>query len=288
MTTTTPNATATHDTVATEHTVAANGVDFAYRRFGTPTGTPLIFINHYRGNLDTFDPAITDTLAGGREVVLFDNAGIGASTGTAKDTLEGMAADAEAFIDALGYDQVDLLGFSMGGQVAQQIVVDRPELVRKLILVGTGPRAGEGMESMLPSTIELFVKDWDPEDAIWGPVFFSQSPKGLSAAADYLRRTRARADRDAPVSVEAANAHYVAAGRWGAPGQSNDYLKDIVQPTLIVNGSNDIVIPTVNSYYMQQAMPNARLVLYPDSNHGSHFEYHNHFTRELAYFLDQE
>lgn len=286
--TATQNTTVTHNTVTTEHVVAANGVNFAYRRFGNPSGTPLVFINHYRGNLDTFDPAITDALAGDREVVLFDNAGIGASTGTARDTLEGMAADAEALIDALGYEQVDLLGFSMGGQVAQQITLDRPELVRKLILVGTGPRAGEGMESMLPSTIALFVKEWTPEDAIWGPVFFSQSPKGLAAAADYLERTRAREDRDAPVSVDAANAHYVAAGRWGAPGQSNDYLEDIAQPTLIVNGNNDIVIPTVNSYLMQQKMPNARLVLYPDSNHGSHFEYHNHFTRDVAYFLDQE
>ena len=278
----------THNTVPTERITAGNGVDFAFRRFGSPSSTPLVLINHYRGNLDTFDPAVTDALAGGREIILFDNAGVASSTGEPKDSLEGMAADAEAFIDALGYIRVDLLGFSMGGQVAQQIVVDRPELVRKLILVGTGPRAGEGMESMLPSTIELFVKEWDIADAIWGPVFFSGSEKGLAAADAYLDRTRARTDRDAPVSVDAANAHYVAAGGWGRPGQSDDYLKEIAQPTLIVNGSNDIVIPTVNSYYMQQTIPNARLVLYPDSNHGSHFEYNRHFTSEVSYFLDEE
>lgn len=278
-----------HNTVPTERIAAANGVDFAYRRFGTPSGIPLVFINHYRGNLDTFDPAITDKLAETREVILFDNTGVGSSSGTPKDSLEGMAADAEAFLDAVGFSQYDLIGFSMGGEVAQQIVVDRPELVRKLVLAGTGPRAGEGMEQMLDSTLQLFLRtDWDPADEMWGPIFFGESQKGKSAARSYLTRTRERADRDAPVSAAVAEAHAVAAAKWGAPGQSQDYLTHITQPTLIVNGSNDIVIPTSNSYDMFQAIPNARLVLYPDGNHGAHYENHRHFTQDLRFFLDEE
>ncbi|WP_220093761.1 alpha/beta fold hydrolase [Gryllotalpicola protaetiae] len=279
----------THNTAPTERVTAANGIEFAFRRFGTPSGTPLVFINHYRGNLDTFDPAVTDELAKGRQVILFDNAGVAGSSGEPKNSLEGMAADAEAFLDALGHGQYDLIGFSMGGQVAQQIVVDRPELVRKLVLAGTGPRAGEGMKQMTASTLALFLRtDWEPADELWGPVFFSDSDKGKAAARDYLTRTRERTDRDAPVSAAVAQAHGEAAAGWGAPGQSQEYLTKITQPTLIVNGSNDIVIPTINSYLMFQAIPNARLVLYPDGNHGAHYENNRHFARELQYFLDVE
>ncbi|MFB2596152.1 alpha/beta fold hydrolase [Herbiconiux sp. P17] len=276
----------THNTVPTEHVVAANGVDFTYRRFGATGGVPLVFVNHYRGNLDTFDPAVTDVMAESREIILFNNAGVASSTGEPKDTLEGMAADAEAFIDALGLTVIDLLGFSMGGMVAQQIVVDRPELVRKLVLAGTGPR---GIKPMPPSTVALFSRDdWDPADELWGPVFFSESDKGKAAAREYLTRTRERADRDAPTSPEVAAAHAAAAAGWGQAGQSLDYLKNTTQPTLIVNGNNDIVVETHYSYDMYQLIPNARLVLYPDGNHGAHYENHRHFTRELQYFLDVE
>jgi pimeloyl-ACP methyl ester carboxylesterase len=276
----------THNTVPTEHVVAANGVDFTFRRFGTPSGVPLVFINHYRGNLDTFDPAVTDEMAKTREIILFNNAGVASSGGTPQDTLEGMAADAEAFIDALDLELVDLLGFSMGGMVAQQIVVDRPELVRKVVLVGTGPR---GIKPMPESTVALFVRDdWDPADELWGPVFFSASDKGKTAAREYLARTRQREDRDAPTSPDVAAAHGAAAAGWGLPGQSLDYLRNIAQPTLIVNGNNDIVVETVYSYEMYQTIPNARLVLYPDGNHGAHYENHRHFTRDLQYFLDVE
>jgi pimeloyl-ACP methyl ester carboxylesterase len=141
--------TSPHNSAPTQF-VEANGTRFAYRRFGNPGGTPIVLLQHFMGNLDNYDPAITDALATGREVILTDNAGVGLSTGTAPDTVAGMARDAASLIDALGLEHVDLFGFSMGGFVAQQIVVDRPELVRRLVLVGTGPRGGEGMGNLRP------------------------------------------------------------------------------------------------------------------------------------------
>ena len=176
----------------------------------------------------------------------------------------------------------------MGGYVAQQIVVDRPELVRRLILVGTGPRGGEGMAQLAPDVAPLFAKVYDPQDLMWLPIFFSPSEKSQAAGREFLGRIQARTeDRDDPVSEATVAAHSVAAREWGAaaPGSFN-YLKGIKQPTLVVNGSNDIVVPTVNSYILQQNLPNAELVLFPDSNHGSHFQFTERFNRYATDFLD--
>ena len=266
--------------------VEAHGTTFAYRRFGNPSSVPLVLIQHFRGNLDNFDSAVTDGLAAGREVILFDNSGIGSTSGEAKTTIAEMAADAEAFIDALGLEKVDLFGFSMGGMVAQQIAVDRPQLVRKLVLVGTGPRGGEGMATLSDYAVELFTKEYDPHDRMWLPIFFGESDKAQAAGAQFLERIRAREDRDKPVTAEAAGAHIAAAGEWGAPGSDISYLKKIKQPTLVVNGSNDVVVPTINSYVLQQELPDARLVLFPDSNHGSQFQFPEVFVREVDDFLN--
>jgi pimeloyl-ACP methyl ester carboxylesterase len=276
-------------TTARTQYVERNGIRFAYRRFGRTEGTPLVFIQHFRGNLDNYDPAITDPLAEDREVIVFDNAGVGGSTGAPKNTIEAMARDAEAFVDALGLQHIDLLAHSMGGYVAQQMAVDRPELLRKIVLVGTGPRSGEGMAVRTEYTASLFVKKYEPQDLMWGPIFFTSSEAGQVAARQYFERTHLRtADRDAPVVPEAAAAHGIAARTWGAAGGSQDYLKQITQPVLVVNGSNDIVVATVNSYILQQKLPNARLILFPDSNHGSHFQYHDIFVRETKAFLDRD
>jgi pimeloyl-ACP methyl ester carboxylesterase len=278
---------ATHNTAPTRF-VGANGIRFAYRRFGTPTGTPIVLLQHFMGNLDNYDPAITDALANGREVILTDNAGVGRSTGAAPPTVEGMARDAASLIDALGLERIDLFGFSMGGYVAQQIAVDRPELVRRLILVGTGPRGGDGMGQLAPDVAPLFGVDHDPQDLMWLPIFFSPSDDSQAAGRAYLERIRARTeDRDVPVSDATVAAHAGAAREWGAaaPG-SFDYLKRIAHPTLVVNGNNDIVVPTVNSYILQQNLPNAELILFPDSNHGSHFQFTELFNRYLVDFLD--
>jgi pimeloyl-ACP methyl ester carboxylesterase len=206
----------THNTAPTR-IAQARGMRFAYRRFGNPAGTPIVLLQHFMGNLDNYDPAITDCLATRREVILTDNAGVGLSTGAAADTVGGMARDAASLIDALALERVDLFGFSMGGYVAQQIAVDRPELVRRLILVGTGPRGGEGMAQLAPDTAPLFGKMYDPQDLMWLPIFFSPSDASQSAGRHFLERIRARSvDRDAPVTEAAVAAHSAAARSWGA------------------------------------------------------------------------
>ena len=307
----------THNTAPTRF-IEADGIRFAYRRFGNPVGTPIVLLQHFMGNLDNYDPAITDALAKGREVILTDNAGVGLSTGTAPETVAGMARDAASLIDALGLEHVDLFGFSMGGFVAQQIAVARPELVRRMVLVGTGPRGGEGMGQLDPDVAPLFGTTYDPQDLMWLPIFFSPSGKSQAAGRQFLERIRARTkDRDAPVSAATVAAHAAAAHEWGtaaAPGRfdyldglakglaahsaaprqlkvtdasSYDYLRRICHPTLVVNGSNDIVVATVNSYILQQNLPNAELILFPDSNHGSHFQFTQSFNRSLTEFVDR-
>lgn len=281
------NSEHTHNTAPTRF-VEADGIRFAYRRFGNPTGTPIVLLQHFMGNLDNYDPAVTNALAQDREVILTDNAGVGLSTGTAPQTVGGMARHAASLIDALGLEHVDVFGFSMGGFVAQQIAVDRPELVRRLILVGTGPRGGDGMSQLAPDVAPLFATVYDPQDLMWLPIFFSPSEASQAAGRRFLERIRARAeDRDIPVSEATVAAHAAAAGEWGAaaPG-SFDYLKGISHPALVMNGSNDIVVPTVNSYILQQNLPDAELILFPDSNHGSHFQFTELFNRYLTDFLD--
>jgi pimeloyl-ACP methyl ester carboxylesterase len=279
----------THNTAPTRF-VEVRGIRFAYRRFGQPVGTPIVLLQHFMGNLDNYDPAITDVLATGREVILTDNAGVGLSTGAAPQTVAEMARDAASLIDALGLEHVDLFGFSMGGYVAQQIAVDQPELVRRLILVGTGPRGGEGMGQLAPDVAPLFGTVHDPQDLMWLPIFFSPSQDSQAAGRRFLERIRARTeDRDVPVSAATVAAHSAAAREWGAaaPGSFDD-LSHIGQPTLVVNGSDDIVVPTLNSYILQQNLPNAELILFPDSNHGSHFQFTALFNRYVTDFVDVE
>jgi pimeloyl-ACP methyl ester carboxylesterase len=277
----------THDTAPTRF-VEADGIRFAYRRFGNPIGTPIVLLQHLMGNLDNYDPAITDRIAIGREVILTDNAGVGLSTGAAPETVAGMARDAASLVDALGLEQVDLFGHSMGGYVAQQIAVDRPDLVRRLILVGTGPRGGDGMGELAPDVAPLFAKAYDPQDLMWLPIMFAPSEASRAAGRDFLKRTRARTeDRDVPVSQATAAAHSAAAREWGeAAPDGFEYLKGIPHPALVVNGSDDIVVPTINSYILQQNLPNAELVLFPDSNHGAHFQFTERFSGYVTDFVD--
>jgi pimeloyl-ACP methyl ester carboxylesterase len=266
--------------------VESAGIRFAYRRFGS--GRPLVLLQHFMGNLDNHDPKITDGLAQGREVVLFDNAGVGLSSGSAPDTIAGMARDAASFIDGLGLATVDLFGFSMGGHVAQQIAVDRPTLVRRLVLAGTGPRGGEGMAPMSPDVAQLFDRRDTLGEAMWLPIMFSPSARSQAAGRAYVERITARLrDRDAQVSAETIAAHRAAAAAWRRPEAGGlDYLRSIHHPALVVNGSHDIVVPTVNSYDLWQNLPDAQLVLFPDSNHGSHFQYPDRFLHIVTDFLD--
>jgi pimeloyl-ACP methyl ester carboxylesterase len=267
----------------------AGGIRFAYRRFGTPAATPLVFTQHFMGNLDNFDPAIADALAPGREIILFDNAGVGRSTGTAPDTIDGMAADAVRFIDGLGLTAIDLLGHSMGGETAQLITLNRPELVRRLVLVGTGPRGGFSIARQPATTAPLFGKRDELGDDMWLPILFTPSKESQAAGRAFVARIQARTeDRDTPVSAETIAAYRAAANGWGsAPPDDFAYLSHIAQPTLVVNGSNDVVIPTINSYHLYQHLPEAELWLLPDSGHGAHFQYPALFARQVTGFLDR-
>jgi pimeloyl-ACP methyl ester carboxylesterase len=278
----------THQTAPTQF-VEANGIRFAYRRFGKVGGVPLVFNIHFLGNMDHWDPLVTDGFAKDREVILFDNAGISSSSGEVPTSIEGMATNAIAFIKALGLSQVDVLGFSMGGLVAQQLTLTAPELVRRLVLVGTGPRSGEGMASLTPEAQKIFGATYDPPDNLWLSVFFAPSEASQAAGRAYLKRFRLRTEgRDPEVNEKVAPAQLEALAKWGAPRANPfDYLKAIRQPTLVINGGNDVIIYTINSYILQQNIPDAQLILYPDANHGSQYQYPERFVRHVSMFLSE-
>jgi pimeloyl-ACP methyl ester carboxylesterase len=271
--------------------VEANGLRFAYRRFGKQGGIPLVFNQHFTGNLDNWDPAVLDGLAKEREVILFNNAGVASSSGEVPKTFAGMAKNGEAFIDALGLKKVDILGFSIGGMVAQMIVLDRPELVRKLILVGTAPRNpdhGNGEGGLTPETQAIFGATYNPPENLWLKVFFTDSEQSQAAGRAFLKRYRSRTqNRDAPINDQVVPAQVAAAGEWATPnGERFAYLKEIKQPTLVVSGNHDVIVYTSNSLHLVQNMPNAKLILYPDANHGSWYQYHEDFVFETNRFLN--
>jgi pimeloyl-ACP methyl ester carboxylesterase len=277
-----------HQTATTQF-VEANGIRFAYRRFGKAGGAPLVFNQHYIGTMDYWDPTVTDGLARDREVILFNNAGVSSSSGEVPTTFEQMAANAIAFIKALGLKQVDLFGFSIGGLVVQEITLQEPDLVRRLIVDGAGPRGGQGMELIAQATGRLFgAQPHDPPESVWLAVKFSPSAAGQAAGREYLKRTHRRQEgRDPEVNDKASPAQVEAIRNWGVQQEgSNDYLKTIKQPTLVVNGSNDVDIPTVNSFIMQQNLPYAQLIIYPDSNHGAHHMYPELFVQHATQFLN--
>jgi pimeloyl-ACP methyl ester carboxylesterase len=195
-----------------------------------------------------------------------------------------------AFIKALGLTKVDVLGFSIGGFVAQEIALQAPDLVKRLVLVGTGPRGGEGMATLTPEAQEIFGASYDEPDHLWLRVHFTKSEKSQAAGREFLKRFRLRAEnRDPEVSEKVAPMQIEAIGEWGAPRQKSfEYLKSIRQPTLVVNGGNDVIIYAVNSFILQQHLPNAQLILYPDANHGSQYQYPNEFVADVTRFLDAE
>jgi pimeloyl-ACP methyl ester carboxylesterase len=276
----------THDTAPTQY-AEGGGTRFAYRRFGIPGRPPLVFFQHFMGTLDDHDPALSDAFATDREVILFDNTGVASSTGTVPDTIEAMARDAITFTDALGLTTIDIVAHSMGGLVAQEVTLARPDLVRRLVLVGTGPRGGEGIGALPAWVAELFTRKYEQQEDMWLPILFAPTQSSQAAGRAYVERILTRADRDTPVSGQSIAAQGAALAAYGAAKDpSYAHLKGLELPVLVVNGTDDIVIPTINSYILQQFLPNAELILYPDANHGSHFQYPGLFARHTRMFLD--
>lgn len=275
----------THQTAPTQ-SVEANGIRFAYRRFGKTGGAPIVFNQHFLGTMDYWDPAVTDGLAKSREVILFNNAGVSSSSGEVPASFPAMGANAIAFIRALGLSTVDVLGFSIGGMVAQEIAIQAPDLVRRVILVGTGPRGADLSGS---KSAAIFAGSYDPPEHLWLAVHFTPSPASRAAGLAFLDRKWRRKDRDPEMRAEAGAAQREAIGKYTGEAEiARNALKNVRQPVLIVQGSNDAIIPTMNSFVMQQTLPNAQLIVYPDASHGSFYQYPALFVDHAIRFLDGE
>jgi pimeloyl-ACP methyl ester carboxylesterase len=269
---------------------AANGVSYAYRHLGEPSASapPLVSFQHFRGNLDNWDPALVDALARTREVILFDNAGVGGSTGTVPRTITAMAHDALSFIDALELREIDVLGFSLGGYIVQELVLIRPRLVRRLVLAGTGPQGGEEMHGFTDEIFEHGTHDQiEPEDIL--TLFFARSETSIAKGREFIERIFTRTeDRDAPAAIEVRDAQMDAITPWGIPDASKlNRLAGITQPVLVANGDNDRMVGTKNSYLLAEHLPNARLKIYPDAAHAFLFQYPVEFAAEVDRFLKE-
>jgi pimeloyl-ACP methyl ester carboxylesterase len=264
--------------------VEGRGIRFAYRRLGPSTGTPLVLLQHFSGNIDAWDPAVVNALAADRPVIAFDNAGIGRSTGQTPDSVAAMARDAITFIDLLGLSEVDLLGYSLGGCVAQQMAAEHGPLVRRLILVATAPQGGE--EHLLAVLQEAFSNTQAPDPRL--PLFFTPSSASQSAGLAFLKRAKVRTeDRDTDNGSDVTNPQAKALITWCAtPDPEHAILRAINQPALVVSGSHDTMLPASNAYAMFKAMSNAQLLLYPDSGHGALFQHHEVFVSHVRTFLD--
>ncbi|HWA79357.1 MAG TPA: alpha/beta hydrolase [Acetobacteraceae bacterium] len=264
--------------------VEGGGVRFAYRALGPAKGTPLVLLQHFSGNIDAWDPAVVNRLAADRPVIAFDNAGVGRSGGQTPDSIEAMAGDAVNFIKLLGFSEVDLLGFSLGGCVAQEIAAKHGRLVRKLILVGTAPKGGE--EHLLAVLQDAFSQAAAPDIRL--PLFFTKSAASQSAGQAFLKRVRARTeDRDIESTKAVTDPQAKALITWCAtPDPDHGFLRAITQPALVVSGSHDTMLPADNAYAMFKGLSNAQLILYPDSGHGALFQHHELFVTHVRTFLD--
>ena len=274
----------TLETAPTEY-AEGDGIRFAYRRLGPSTGTPLVLLQHFSGNIDAWDPAVVNALATASPVVVFDNAGVGRSSGQTPDNVPAMARDAITFIGLLGYSRVDLLGYSLGGCVAQQIAAEHGALVRKLILVGTAPKGGE--EHLLSVLKDAFSKAGVPDVRL--PLFFTPSSASQAAGLAFLKRTRMRVvDRDTDSDSKVTDPQARALIGWCAtPDPDHAVLRAIHQPALVLCGSDDTMLPADNAYAMFKALPNAQLILYPDSGHGALFQYPELFVSHVRTFLNE-
>jgi len=269
---------------APARTITAGGVTYAYRELGPKRGIPVVFFVHLAATLDNWDPRIIDPIAKDHHVIAFDNRGVGASTGQVPDSVEAMADDAYTFITALGYDKIDVFSFSLGGMVAQALVVKHPDLVRKLVLTGTGPKGGKDIDKVAGTTywdiLRAALTRSDPKEFL----FFNRNATGKTAARAFVNRLKERtADRDAKIKTKAFQTQLKAIKKWGR--STPDDLSTITQPTLIANGDNDRMVPSVLSEDLHRRIKDSELIIYPDSGHGGIFQYHDKFAPVAVEFL---
>jgi pimeloyl-ACP methyl ester carboxylesterase len=264
---------------------AANGIRYAYREVGDGE-PPLVLLQHFRGNLDNWDPALIDALASGRRVVTFDNAGVGGSTGTTPSTVTQMAVDAIAFLDAMEFAQVDVLGFSIGSFVAQEISLIRPAMVRRLVLASSAPQGAAGMHGWAREVIEAVGAPAPNPDGYLG-VFFTGSAASRQSGMEALGRMNARSeDRDTPTSWQTRQAQYDAVCAWGIPDHGRlERVSAIAMPVFVANGDSDPMILPHYSYLLAGLIPHARVKIYPDSAHGFLFQHHAAFADDVDAFL---
>ncbi|WP_052200903.1 alpha/beta fold hydrolase [Terriglobus sp. TAA 43] len=270
--------------------VTVHGIKLAYRMIGNRSDAPtLVLFQHFTGTMDDWDQDLVEKLAATRPVLIFENAGIGASQGEPPDSVSLMAHYAEGFLDALQLSKIDALGFSLGGAVVQQLLADRPELVRKAILVGTGPQGAEGFDK-LPSVIADKSKESAEKNVpLKALLFFTDTREGRQAGLDFVKRINNHTIDPEPIATPAAvQAQAKAYVTWGLTPANYRLLEAIKQPVLIVNGNNDLIAPTINSYVLYQHIPKAYLSLYPDSGHGSFFQYSTLFVSQANAFLAKE
>ena len=265
-------------------TITSGGTTFAYRELGPKGGIPVVFFVHLAGNLDNWDPRLIDPIAKNRHVFTFDQRGVGASSGSVPETIEQAADDAIAFIKAIGFDQIDVFSFSMGGMVAQDLVVKHPDLVRKLILTGTGPRGGKDMDKVVRTTywdlLRASLTRSDPKEFL----FFNRNSTGKTAAKAFVKRLQERTlERDKTIGLGAFRTQLTAIQKFGRSAPSD--LSKITQPTLIANGDNDRMVPTVLSEDLHRRIKGSELIIYPDSGHGGIFQYHERFAPVAVEFL---
>ncbi|MDO3647838.1 alpha/beta fold hydrolase [Nocardia mangyaensis] len=280
----------THSDVITSYrdaptrTIAVGETTYAYRELGPREGIPVVFFVHLAATLDNWDPRIIDPVAQGRHVIAFDNRGVGASTGKVPGSVEAMAEDAYTFVTALGFDKIDVFSFSLGGFIAQALALEHPELVRKLVLTGTGPKGGKDIDKVVATTyrdiLRAALTRSDPKEFL----FFHRDATGKSAARAFIDRLEERTvDRDAPITVSAFRTQLAAIRKWGR--SCPDDLSAITQPTLIANGDNDRMVPSILSEDLHRRIANSELIIYPDSGHGGIFQYHEQFAPVAVEFL---
>src|SRR5436190_4475087 len=271
---------------APARTITAGDVTYAYRELGPKGGIPVIFFVHLAATLDNWDPRIIDPIAKHHHVIAFDNRGVGGSTGQVPDSVEAMADDAYTLIRAFGFDKVDVFSFSLGGMVAQALVVKHPELVRKFILTGTGPAGGKDIDKVVATTYLDILRAALTRSDAKEFLFFNRNATGKPAARAFVKRLEERTvDRDARIKLKVIQRQLNAIKKWGR-GTPDD-LSKITQPTLIANGDNDRMVPSPLSEDLHQRIEGSELIIYPDSGHGGIFQFHDRFAPVAVAFLDR-